>query len=226
MDGFKAIGDFLAEYVIPIFTVTIPAAIGFLGGIFSGLIYVVKAVFDYFSFIFNLLKGVFQLFNGDTEEAVVSFKKAFGSLVSYMKNLVKAVYAPFAGLINGIIRGINAIIRAKNKLNNSNTAEINLLPTTLNFGNTPEPVIETYNASQRQRLGAASAENAAFLARQNNATLTADQQAANIAKFLSQGTGNTININAVKGMDEQQLASIVDRKLAWNARQGGAGVRQ
>jgi phage-related protein len=219
MDGFKVIGDFIATYVIPIFKVIIPAAIGYLGGIISGLIYVVKAVWDYFTFAFNMIKGIFKLFTGDTEGAVAAFKKAWEGLKSFFKNIVKAIYAPFAGLVNGIIRGINSIIRAKNKLTDNQTAELSLLPTVLDFaeGGTVYPrsggvIARVAEAGRPERIEPLDPNG---LSERDKAIVKM------FAGGSGAGTGPTINVYPSQGMDERQLAEIVSRKLAFQMRKGG-----
>jgi hypothetical protein len=183
------------------------------------LIYVVKAVWDYFTFAFNMIKGIFKLFTGDTEGAVAAFKKAWEGLKSFFKNIVKAIYAPFAGLVNGIIRGINSIIRAKNKLTDNQTSELSLLPTVLDFaeGGTVYPrsggvIARVAEAGRPERIEPLDPNG---LSERDKAIVKM------FAGGSGAGTGPTINVYPSQGMDERQLAEIVSRKLAFQMRKGG-----
>jgi phage-related protein len=222
-EAFKKIGDWLARNVVPIFKVIIPAAIGFFAGVISGIIYVLKAVWEYFQYAFNIIKGVFKLFTGDTEGAVEAFKKAWEGLKGFFKNIVKAIYAPFAGLINGIIRGINSIIRAKNKLTDrfsDKSPELNLIPTTIDFaeGGVVYPrsggiIARVAEAGRPERIEPLDPNG---LSERDKA----------IVKMFAQnnggvGGGPVINVYPSQGMDERQLAEMVSRKLAFQMRKGG-----
>lgn len=110
-DTFKKIGDFLADYIVPVVGVMLTGAIGSIGGAIQTVIYALGALKDTFAFVFNVIKGIFQLFiaafTGNWSAAFKSFKDAGMNLVSVLKNLLKAIAAPFTGLINGIVDGWN-----------------------------------------------------------------------------------------------------------------------
>ena len=89
----KSIGDWIAKYVMPYVKILAAFIIDSLGGAITAVIYIIGALKDTFMVTFNLLKGVFKLFTGDFSGAKEAFKAAFASLLSFFKNIGKAIYA-------------------------------------------------------------------------------------------------------------------------------------
>ena len=89
----KSIGDWIAKYVMPYVKILAAFIVDSLGGAITAVIYIIGALKDAFMVTFNLLKGVFKLLTGDFSGAGEAFKAAFASLLSFFKNIGKAIYA-------------------------------------------------------------------------------------------------------------------------------------
>ena len=95
-NGFKAFGDFLAAFIIPLLKVLIPAAISVLKNGIIGLMKIIGGVIKVVMGLFSIIMGVVRLFTGD-------FSGAWEGLSSGVANIVGGLVLVIRGIFQGLI---------------------------------------------------------------------------------------------------------------------------
>lgn len=107
-DILKVVGDFIGTYIVPYFSVLLVGAIGVVADIIVGFIKIVGGIIDIFKAVWQFLQGIWALITGDTDKAVEKFKGAFGSLVSGIGKIFGGIFdivtAPFRMAFNLIAK--------------------------------------------------------------------------------------------------------------------------
>jgi len=221
MGVFKAIGDFLGTYVIPIFKVYLVGAINTISDIIVAFIQIVKSITTYFSDVIGGIKkfisGITDIFKGDF---IGGLKKMFGGITDIL-------VAPFRLAIDAVKSVLNVMIN----LYNNTLGKLSFkLPgflggATVGFPKIPNlakgGVIQPSDGGTIARIGeAGKSERVEPLDAQG---LSARDRAI-IDRVSGGGNGAQINmtINASPGMDERELAAIVSRQLNYEMRRGAA----
>jgi hypothetical protein len=219
MGVFKAIGDFLGTYVVPIFKVILVGAINYISDVIVAFIKIVKSIADYFGDVIGGVKkfisGITDIFKGDF---IGGLKKMFGGITDIL-------VAPFRLAIDAVKSVLNVMIN----LYNNTLGKLSFkLPGFLGGGTVGFPkipnlakggVIQPSDGGTIARIGeAGKSERVEPLDAQG---LSVRDRA--IIEQLS-GGGRQINmtINASPGMDERELAAIVSRQLNYEMRKGAA----
>lgn len=225
--SFERVGDFIAQHIIPIFTVGLAGAIGVISGVIQGVIYAVGAVIKVFQFFYNFVKGIGKLLDGDFRGAGKAFQDAFSNAISFVRNLLKTILSPFAGALNGIIDAVNSSIGnfsftvpswvpkfGGNKISFPKIPRVDV--TRFAEGGT---VFPSAGGTLAQIAEAGRAERIEPL--DPDGLSTRDKA---MIKLLSGGGGGgmTINVYPSKGMNESELANMVSRQIAFQLRRGGA----
>lgn len=229
-DVFKSIGDFLAVTIVPLIGGILVRSIGILSGAIQKIIYTIGAVKDAFMAVYNFIKGIFQFLTGDTEGAAASMKKSFESAFSAIKNAIKAIVAPFTGVINAISDAWNASVAKFSftvpkwvPIIGGNTFKVPTLPR-INLANFAEggtvfpqaggAIARVAEAGRPERIEPLDPSG---LSKRDRAII--DELAAK-----SGGLGAQVNItvNPSAGMDERELAAIVSRQVSYSLRKGAA----
>jgi len=106
---FKAIGDFIAKYLVPILEKTLMPLIEAVGNAFKAIIYIIGALIKIFQSVYFFIRGVFSLITGDVDGAKEHFGKQFQAIADAFGFAFKAVKEIFLGVIN-IFRSKLAIL--------------------------------------------------------------------------------------------------------------------
>lgn len=229
-DVFKRIGDFLSVTLVPIISFILVRAIGILSGAIQKIIFTIGAVKDAFSAVFNFIKGIFQLLTGNTEGAAASMRKSFESAFSAIKNAIKAIVAPFTGVINAISDAWNNSV-AKFSFTvpkwvpgiGGNTFKVPTLPR-INLANFAEggtifpqaggAIARVAEAGRPERIEPLDPTG---LSKRDRAII--DEL---VMKSGGMGSQVNITVNPSAGMDERELAAIVSRQVSYSLRKGAA----
>jgi phage-related protein len=220
-DIFKQIGDFLGKYIVPILEVVLVGAIDLVSGALKFLIRIAGALIEAFKVPFNVIKGIFALFRGDTKGAADAFKGAFEAAINY----VKKIFGAFGGFFKDIINA--AFIRPWNRLVGGLSFT---LPKILGGGTISLPKLNelaeggvVYPRPGGTAALLAEAGRPERIEPLDSEGLSARDRAI-IAELAGPSKGTTVNmtINPSAGMDERELASIVSRQIAFQLRKGAA----
>jgi hypothetical protein len=107
-DTLKTVGDFIGTFIVPLFSVILVGAIGMIVDRIVGFIKIVGGIIDIFRAVWQFLQGIWALITGDTDKAVEKFRGAFSSLVSGIGNIFGGIFdivtAPFRMAFNLIAR--------------------------------------------------------------------------------------------------------------------------
>lgn len=220
-DIFKKIGDFLGTYIVPLLEVVLVGAIDLVAGAIKLIIRVAGGLIEAFKVPFNVIKGIFALFRGDTKGAADAFKNAFEAAV----NAIKRIFGGLAGFFKDIINA--AIIRPWNRLVGGLSFT---LPKFLGGGTISLPKLT--ELAEGGTVYPRTGGTAAILAEAGRPEriepldpqgLSARDRAI-ISELSGPGKGTTVNItvNPSEGMDERELAAIVSRQIAFQLRRGAA----
>lgn len=220
-DIFKKIGDFLGKYIVPLLEVVLVGAIDLVAGAIKLIIRVAGGLIEAFKVPFNVIKGIFALFRGDTKGAADAFKNAFEAAV----NAIKRIFGGLAGFFKDIINA--AIIRPWNRLVGGLSFK---LPGILGGGTISLPKLN--ELAQGGVVYPQTGGTAALLAEAGRPEriepldpqgLSARDRAI-INELAGPGKGTTVNVtvNPSEGMDERELAAIVSRQIAFQLRRGAA----
>ena len=170
---------------------------------------------------FNVIRGIFALFRGDTEGAANFFRTAFEKAVEAIRRIFGGIGRFFADIING------AIIRPWNRLVGGLSFT---LPKFLGGGTISLPRLN--ELAEGGIVYPKTGGTAALLAEAGRPEriepldpqgLSARDRAI-INELAGPGSGPTINVtvNPSEGMDERELAAIVSRQIAFQLRRGAA----
>lgn len=225
-DIFKSIGDYLSKTLVPFITKNLVVVIGVLSGALQTVIYTVGFLKDAFMAAFNFIKGIFQLLTGNTEGAAKSMKASFEGAFSAIKNAIKAIVAPFVGVINAISDAWN---NAVGKFSFTVPKWVPIIG-----GNTfTVPKLPRINLASFAEGGTIFPQAGGALARIAEAgrpervePLDPDglskRDKAMIDMLAGPGKGVTVNVYPSAGMDERELAAIVSRQVSYSLRRGAA----
>jgi hypothetical protein len=218
--GFKAIGDFLAQYVIPIFQFALVTAIDVVAGAISIAIRIVagffKAFFDPWAGLQLIISGFVQF-----------FKTIFKNFIDFVRML--NVFSP---LSDGLKATINKMIKMWNDFKLEVKVPNNAV--TKFFGIAGKGfTIETPNVDYLAKGGIVPATPGGTLAMIGEAgrpervePLDPDglskRDKAMIEMLAGPAGGINITVNPSPGMDERELAALVSRQLAFQLRKGAA----
>jgi tape measure domain-containing protein len=93
---------FLAAVVGVVLYTAFTIAIGIINGIIRAIAPLVSAIINVIEFVLNLGIAILKVFQGDFSGAFEYAKKALGSLLSAIGNILNAVYQFFVGFIQGV----------------------------------------------------------------------------------------------------------------------------
>lgn len=230
-DLFRAIGDFIATYIVPIFRGAFLIAINVVIGAIKGLVRIIGSIGKMFEAVWNVVAGIFALMTGRSDDAAKRFRKSWESLKLFFKNLFGGILEPFIGLINGFIDIWNDLVKRFGKngrlLGLSTIERINLTaPAVARNINPNEGVARAAAAAVASRAAAitrAEARDRAAAGRAGSAGVVPRPVPTPTPPRVT-NTNVNITVNPSQGMDEREVASIVSRELALQLRRGGAGT--
>lgn len=222
-DIFKKIGDYIGTYLVPFFQVILVGAIDFLAGVISGFIKIVGGIIKAFS---DPIAGVKIILSGFVD----FFKSVF---LTPLVNLLK-VADIFGAIPNGLKAAINKMIRMWNNFELELKIPTNTATKFLGIAGQGF-TIQTPDVRELAKGGVVRPTPGGTIARiaeagraerveplDANGLSERDKAMINLFMNNSGGTnaGNTFNVYPSQGMDEQELANLVSRKVAWNMRIG------
>ena len=220
-NGFKAFGDFLAQYVVPIIQFALVTAIDVVVTTISMAIKIVGAFFAAFYDPMKSVKLILSAF-------VDAIKLVFKNFVDFIKML--NVFRPFE---DGLKNTINSMIKMWNKFKLELRIPANSVTKFLGISGAGF-TIETPDVALLARGGIVPATSDGTLAMIGEAgrpervePLDPDglsKRDKAMIQMLSGGATGGINItvNPSPGMDERELAALVSRQLAFQLRKGAA----
>jgi len=218
--GFKALGDFLAQYIVPIIQFALVTAIDVVAGVISVAIRIVagffKAFFDPWAGLQLIISGFVQF-----------FKTIFKNFIDFIRML--NVFAP---LSDGLKATINKMIRMWNNFKLELKIPSNSVTKFLGISGAGF-TIETPNIDYLAKGGIVPATSSGTLAMIGEAgrpervePLDPDglskRDKAMIQMLSGPAGGINITVNPSPGMDERELAALVSRQLAFQLRKGAA----
>jgi len=219
-NGFKAFGDFLAQYVVPIIQFLLVTAIDVVVTAISMAIKIVGAFFAAFYDPMKSVKLVVSAF-------VDAIKLVFKNFIDFIRML--NVFRP---LEDGLKNTINAMIRMWNNFKLELRIPTNSVTKFLGISGAGF-TIETPNIDYLAKGGIVSPNNGGTLAMIAEAgrpervePLDPDglskRDKAMIELLAGDSKGIQITVNPSPGMDERELANLVSRQLAFQLRRGAA----
>lgn len=117
-DQIKAILQKVDDFLKNIFTKDWSEQFGVLGDLLNGFFKIVADVWDSIKKIFTgIIDFVSAVFKGDWKKAWESVKDIFKGVFDGLVAIAKAPLNLIIGIINGLISGVNLIIRGLNKIN-------------------------------------------------------------------------------------------------------------
>jgi hypothetical protein len=217
---FKALGDFLAQYVVPIIQFLLVTAIDVVVTTISVAIKIVGAFFAAFYDPMKSVKLVISAF-------VDAIKLVFKNFIDFIRML--NVFSP---LEDGLKNTINAMIRMWNNFKLELRIPTNAATKFLGIAGSGF-TIETPNIPYLAQGGIVSPNNGGTLAMIAEAgrpervePLDPDglskRDKAMIELLAGDSKGIQITVNPSPGMDERELANLVSRQLAFQLRRGAA----
>lgn len=234
-DVFEKIGDVLAETLIPVLKIILPAAIRGAATTIGGFIKIVGGIFDAFKGVFSLLSALFGLFTGDFDRFFEGIKTATRSFVSAFGKIFSGIFDVFRGAINPLIQLWNSTVGGFGFTVPSWIPKIGGMKFTIpkiSFGVVNLPNQFTGGGVKKMALG-----GTVFPSRGGSLVRVAeagkperieplDEQGlskrdrAIIAQLAGGKGGQTFNVYPSPGMDEVELASMISRQLAFQLRAG------
>jgi hypothetical protein len=219
-NAFKAVGDFLAQYVVPIIQFLLVTAIDVVVTAISMAIKIVGAFFAAFYDPMKSVKLVISAF-------VDAIKLVFKNFIDFIRML--NVFSP---LEDGLKNTINAMIRMWNNFKLELRIPTNAATKFLGIAGSGF-TIETPNIPYLAQGGVVSPNNGGTLAMIAEAgrpervePLDPDglskRDKAMIELLAGDSKGIQITVNPSPGMDERELANLVSRQLAFQLRKGAA----
>ena len=219
---FEKIGDFIGKYIVPLFQFVLVAAI--------------KVFAEAVALGIRIMKGLWQIF---TQSPLEGLKTIFGALGKYFVNGITGIWKAardalsgipiFNSLMNAAERAFGVIAR----LWNATFAKIKFtvpdwvpalggkgfaIPPIPGFAEggviQPQPggaIVRVAEAGRPERIEPLDAQG---LSQRDKAIVA--QLAGN------RGPANIINVYPSAGMNETELAAMIDRTLAYRLRRGGA----
>jgi hypothetical protein len=236
---FKLLGDILGLTIIPLLQFGLVGAIGIVGDVFAGLIRIIggaiNLVANIFSGIINIVKGFFYLITGEPGKAKDAFVSAFTGIFNALKTIFKGAAQIFLAPIRFAYNFIADIW--------NNTFGKMKLPSWL--GGYHVPLIPKWNGmgdepKQDKYLDYKSMATGGTVLPRAGGTLLRVAEAGKperiepldknglskrdraIIAQLSGGGNATINVYPSAGMDEVELAALVNRQISFQLRKGAA----
>lgn len=219
---FKKIGDFIGTYIVPLFQFILVGAI--------------KVFAEAIALGVRVLKGFWQIITGNPIEGIKTIIGAIGKfIVNGLVGIFKAARDALGNipLFNSILNGAKSAFGAIARLWNATFAKINFtvpdwvpkfggrgfaIPPIPGFAEggviQPQPggaIVRVAEAGRPERIEPLDSQG---LSRRDRAIVA--QLAGN------GGPANIINVYPSAGMNETELAAMIDRTLAFRLRRGGA----
>jgi phage-related protein len=226
-DIFKEIGDFLATYIVPIIQIILVGAIETAANTIIAFIKIVAGITLIFKAVFSNLKGLFALFTGDIDGVKKHFGDAFSGMFNGLKKIFGGVFSlivsPFKQAFNAVARIWNATIGGKfgvPKIPLWNENDVYVPPDVAAGG-----VLKfarggtVYPSSGGSLVRVAEAGRPERIEPLNDAGLS-KRDIAMIRLMSGGGGGQTFNVYPAPKMDEEELAALVSRQLAFQLRAG------
>ena len=220
-DIFRAIGDFLAKYVVPIFQILLVGAINTLADSIVLAIDIVKGLWHIFDFNpLPALKTAFDAVVGFLVGLGPRFAKGAGNLWGWLTSGLKDT-------INLVINLINVLIRAMNKISFKIPDIIGVPGRGTQFGiNIPQipnfalgGVVNPSREGTIARIGEAGRPERVEPLDPDGLS----KRDKSMIQLLAGGSGgNIINVYPSPGMNESELANMVSRQIAFQMRKGGS----
>jgi len=219
---FKKIGDFIGTYIVPLFQFVFVAAI--------------KVFAEYIALGVRVLKGFWQILTGNPIEGLKTIFSALGKFIVNgwvgIFNAAKDALSKIP-LFNSILSGAERVFSSIARLWNATFAKIKFtvpdwvpkfggrgfaIPPIPGFAEggviQPQPggaIVRVAEAGRPERIEPLDSQG---LSRRDRAIVA--QLAGN------GGPANIINVYPSAGMNETELAAMIDRTLAFRLRRGGA----
>lgn len=220
-DVFRAIGDFLAKYVVPIFQILLVGAINTLADSIVLAINIVKGLWRIFNFDpLPALKAVFDAVVGFLAGLGARFAKGAGNLWGWLTDGLR-------GAVNIVLSLINTIIGYINKISFKIPDIYGVPDRGKQFGIHIDPikplaeggvVMPSYGGTLARIGEAGRPERVEPL----DPDGLSKRDKAMIKVLAGDTVGTTINVYPSAGMNESELASMVSRQIAFQMRKGGA----
>jgi hypothetical protein len=246
-DNLKTVGDFIGTFIVPLFSVILVGAIGMIVDRIVGFIKIVGGIISIFNAVWQFLQGIWALITGDTDKAVAKFKGAFGSLVSGIGKIFGGIFdivtAPFRMAFNLIAKMWNNTV---GKLSfkfpgwvpglKGKGFDVPDIPLWGGGGGGSAPRGDGFTAlnipqfalggTVMPRRGGTLGLIAEAGRPERIEPLDPDglsqRDKAMIKMFTGGAAGATFNIYPSQGMDEVELAALVNRQIAFELRRGAA----
>ena len=231
-DGLKnflvGFGEVLTGVIVPAIAFVVGALVGFATGTINRVIFALSAVKEVFMFVFNFFKTLVGVVVGAiTGDWTMMFKGLEGGLKAFQQifaNIMRALLAPFRGLINGMIDAWNGLagkfkIKIPKWVPGFGGSEFQL-PTIPRIPNLAMGgvVYPTTGGTLARVAEAGSAERIEPL----DPSGLSKRDRAMIELLAGPAGGINITVNPSPGMDERELAALVSRQLAFQLRKGAA----
>lgn len=218
----KGLGDFIGKYIVPIFQ------FAFVGAI--------KVAAEMIALAIRLVKGLWEILTGNPIEGL---KTIFGALGKFIINSITGIWNAAKDALgkipvfNSILKAAESVFGVIARLWNSTFAKIKFtvpdwvpglggkgfaIPSIPGFaeGGIIQPqlggsIVRVAEAGRPERIEPLDPQG---LSRRDRAI---------IAELSGgRGSGNVINVYPSPGMNESELAAMIDRTLAFRLRRGGA----
>lgn len=234
MDIFNVMGDILGLTIIPLLQFGLVGAIGLIGDVFAGVVRIIGGGLSFVAsmimYPIDMLKALFLLLTGQPGKAadvfIGAFRRIKDSLVTIFRGVVGIILSPFRLAINFIIDLWNntigkikftvpswvPVIGGKG-FSVPNIPKWDQAMPALAKGGVVYPtgsgsLVRVAEAGRPERIEPLDKDG---LSKRDRAII---QQLA--------GGGATINVYPSAGMDEVELASLVNRQISFQLRKGAA----
>jgi len=226
-DIFKELGDFLATYIVPIIQIILVGAIERAADTIVAFIKITSGIMIIFKAVFSYIQGLFALFTGDIDGVKKHFGDAFTGMFNGLRKIFGGVFdlivAPFKQAFNTVARIWNATIGGKfgvPKIPLYGEKDAYVPPDVAAGG-----VLKfarggtVYPSSGGSLVRVAEAGRPERIEPLNDAGLSR-RDIAMIRLMSGGGGGQTFNVYPAPKMDEEELAALVSRQLAFQLRAG------
>ncbi len=227
-DFFVGFGEVLTGIVVPAIAFVVGRLVGLATGTINQVIFALSAVKEVFMFVFNFFRTLVGVVVGAiTGDWSMMFKGLEGGLKAFQQifaNIMRALLAPFRGLVNGMIDAWNGLagkfkIKIPKWVPGFGGSEFKL-PTIPRIPNLAMGGV-VYPTSGGTLARIAEAGRAERIEPLDSSGLSKRDRAM-IEMLAGPAGGINITVNPSAGMDERELAALVSRQLAFQMRKGAA----
>jgi len=236
---FGWLGDQFAKYVMPVVEFILVNLITNLANAIGGAIRIIAGIIKIMMTPFEVFKALFKLLTGDFQGFLDGMKKAFGGWVDGIASLAKGILQIFAWPLNQIIKFWNNTIASftiPSWIPFVGGKSIPKIPEIDFSGKTPPKPSARGSVSTGFRM----ALGGTVMPQRGGALVTiaeagkpervepldpdglSKRDKAMIKMFTGGAAGATFNIFPSPGMDEVELAALVNRQIAFELRKGAA----